>query len=115
VFIIGFALFSTGLFSALTGAIAYLSVTVLITGSSVIVRRIFGSDTKNPLVQAFAVYLPMIVMGIGVIPAVIAQFIVSADVVFPTTAILVIALWNIFAAGLLLILGRGVLTKCSGN
>jgi hypothetical protein len=57
----------------------------------------------------------MIVMGIGVIPAVIAQFIVSADVVFPTTAILVIALWNIFAAGLLLILGRGVLTKCSGN
>jgi hypothetical protein len=115
VFIIGFALFSTGLFSALTGAIAYLSVTVLITGSSVVVRRIFGSDTKNPLVQAFAVYLPMIVMGIGVVPAVIAQFIVSADVVFPTTAILVITLWNIFAAGLLLILGRGVLTKCSGN
>lgn len=85
VLIIGLAIFRLGLFESFVGAIAYLSVSVLITGSSVIVRRIFGTDTKNPLVQ-----------------------------IFPATALIVLILWNILTAGLLLFLGRGVLTKSNG-
>jgi len=80
----------------------------------VIVRRIFGSDTKNPLVQIFAVFLPIVVIVIGLIPAAMAQFAISLDVIFPATALIVLILWNILIAGLLLFLGRGVLTKSNG-
>jgi hypothetical protein len=111
VFAIGAALFSAGPLDAFFGAVAYISVCVLITGSSVITSRVFGFDTKNPLVQIFAVYLPMIVLGLGIIPAAIVQLSLSAAQSFPLSGILVLMLWNILSAGLLLFLGRGVLTK----
>jgi hypothetical protein len=111
VFAIGLALFGVGPFVAFVGSIAYFSICTLVTGSSVIIRRIFGVDTKNPLVQILAVYLPMIVMGIGVVPAVFAQLSFFADQPIPVIAILVITLWDILTAGLLLFLGKGVLSK----
>jgi hypothetical protein len=83
----------------------------LITGSSVIIRRVFGNDTKNALVQIFAIYLPMIVLGLGIIPAAIIQIAIFSTQTFPSTAIAVLTLWNILSAVSLLFLGRGVLTK----
>jgi hypothetical protein len=115
VFIIGSVLFDINPLYALEGAIAFLSVCILITGSSVIIRRVFGAETRNSLVQVVAVYLPMIVMGIGMVPAFIVQYTIFATQSFPVFAILIITLWNILASCISLIIGRGVLTKSSGT
>lgn len=107
----GAALFQTGFPAAVAGALALFSVEALLVGSSVLIRRLFGNDSKNVLVQLLLVYVPMILVGIGLIPAAIVQATVFPGQTQPVAACLLAGVWDLLAAGLLLFCGRGLLDR----
>lgn len=114
VLVMGIALFRAGLAASFTGAAAYISVCAVITASSVIVRRLFGNDSKNALVQIVQAYLPMILLGLGLAPIVILQFAFSGTF-SPVITYAATTVWDIAVSALLLFCGRGVLERCGDN
>lgn len=105
----GLALFRAPIAGALAGALAVASVGTLLTAGSVLTRRIFGTDSQNAMVQLVAVFFPMLLLGLALIPAIIVQEAFFAGQAQPVAAFLIIAAWDVLVSALLLVLGRGVL------
>lgn len=105
----GLALFRAPVAGALAGALAVASVGTLLTAGSVLTRRIFGPDSQNAMVQLVSVFFPMLLLGIGLVPAAIVQEGLFARQAQPAAAFLIIAVWDVLVSALLLVLGRGVL------
>lgn len=110
VLVVGAAFFKTAPFAAFAGALAFVSVCVLSIGSSLAVRRIFGNDTKNTLVQMVSIYLPMLLILVGLIPLIFLQmFLFGRQSGEPVFTYLLLAVWNVAVSALLLFLSKGVL------
>lgn len=105
----GAVLFRAAAPTVLAGSALYLCVCALISACSVVVRRLFGSESQNALVQIITVYMPMIIVGIGFVVIIVAGAILHIPFENEIYIYSGIAVWSLAFSALLLFLGRGVL------
>jgi len=115
ILVMGIFLFQMNPIIPIIAVVCFISTAFVVSASTIIIRRIFNADSKNTLVKVVAIYLPMILIGVGIIPAAIAQMAVNANSMFPATGSIVLTLWNLGISILLVFLGKGVLTRGMNN
>lgn len=115
IFIIGVSLFKLNPVVPFIAAVCFMSTSFLVSGTFIIIRRIFNADSKNTLVRLVAIFMPIIIIGIGLIPSGIIQFALNPNPQYPIAGAIILTIWNFVISILLVFLGKGVLTKGMNN